>query len=81
MSFIHQYLIFDSHPAELLPQFCYLLFRSKCLYAMYVYKFDLMFNTYVTLASQEQRSSIQKAIFSLFSLYSILYSLQLVVCI
>ena len=34
MSFIHQCLIFDSHPAELLPQFCYLLFRSECLYAM-----------------------------------------------
>ena len=42
MSFKHQCLIFDSHPAELLPQFCYLLFRSECLYAMYVYKFDLM---------------------------------------
>ena len=26
MSFIHQCLIFDSHPAELLPQFCFLLF-------------------------------------------------------
>ena len=45
MSFIHQCLIFDSHPAELLPQFCYLLFRSECLYAMYVYKFDLMLHT------------------------------------
>ena len=31
--------------AELLPQFCYLLFRSKCLYAMHVYKFDLMLHT------------------------------------
>ena len=75
MSFIHQCLIFDSHPAELLPQFCYLPFRSECIYAMYAYV------TYVTLASQEQRSSIQKAIFCLFSFYSILYSLQLVVCI
>ena len=45
MSFIHQCLIFDSHPAELLPQFCYLLFRYECLYAMYVYKFDLMLHT------------------------------------
>ena len=45
MSFIHQCLIFDSHPAELIPQFCYLLFRSECLYAMYVYKFDLMLHT------------------------------------
>ena len=45
MSFIHQCLIFDSHPAELLPPFCYLLFRSECLYAMYVYKFDLMLHT------------------------------------
>ena len=81
MSFIHQCLIFDSHPAELLPQFCYLLFRSECLYAMYVYKFDLAYVTYVTLASQEQRSSNQKAVFCLFSFYSILYSLQLVVCI
>ena len=45
MSFIHQCLIFDSHPAELLPQFCYLLFRSECLYAMCVYKFDLMLHT------------------------------------
>ena len=36
MSFIHQCLIFDSHPAELLPQFCYLLLRSNvfmpCMY-------------------------------------------------
>ena len=70
MSFIHQCLIFDSHSAELLPQFCYLLSRSESLYAMYV-----------TLASQGQRSSIQKAVFCLFSFYSILYSLQLVVCI
>ena len=45
MSFIYQCLIFDSHPAELLPQFCYLIFRSECLYAMYVYKFDLMLHT------------------------------------
>ena len=45
MSFIHQCLIFDSHPAKLLPQFCYLLFRSECLFAMYVYKFDLMLHT------------------------------------
>ena len=45
MSFIHQCHIFDSHPAELLSQFCYLLFRSVCLYAMYVYKFDLMLHT------------------------------------
>ena len=45
MPFIHQYLIFDSHPAELLPQFYYLLFRSECLYAMNVYKFDLMLLT------------------------------------
>ena len=36
MSFIHQCLIFDSHPAELLPQFCYLQFRSECLYAIYL---------------------------------------------
>ena len=45
MSFIHQCLIFDSNQAELLPQFRYLLFRSECLYAMYVYKFDLMLHT------------------------------------
>ena len=45
MSLIHQCLIFDSHPAELLPQFCFLLFRSECLYAMYVYKFDIMLHT------------------------------------
>ena len=45
MCFIHQCLIFDSYPAELLPQFCYLLFRSECLYAMYVYKFDLTLHT------------------------------------
>ena len=45
MSFINHGPIFDSHLAELLPQFCYLLFRSECLYAMYVYKFDIMLHT------------------------------------
>ena len=79
MSFIHQCLIFDSHPAELLPQFCYLIFRSECLYAMYVYKFDLVLHTYISLTRTKFFNS--KGIFCLFSFYSILYSLQLVVCI
>ena len=42
MPFTHQCLIFDLHPAVLLPQFHYLLFRSECLYVMYVYKVDLI---------------------------------------
>ena len=79
MSFIHQCLIFDSHPAELLPQFCYLLFRSECLYAMYVYKFDLCYIRYISLTRTKVINS--KGNFCLFSFYSILYSLQLVVCI
>ena len=79
MSFIHQCLIFDSHPAELLPQFCYLLFRSECLYAMYVYKFDLCYIPYISLTRTNVFNSKGNFLFIFFLL--ILYSLQLVVCI
>ena len=80
MSFIHQCLIFDSHLAELLPQFCYMLIRSECFYGMYVYKFDLMLLTlHISLTRTKVFNS--KCIFCLFSFYSILYSWQLVVCI
>ena len=81
MSFIHQGHIFDSHPAELLPQFCYLLFRSECLYAMYVYKFDLMLRYIRYISITRTKVFNSKGNFCLFSFYSILYSLQLVVCI
>ena len=67
MSFIHQCLIFDSHPAELLPQFCYLLFRSDCLYAMYIYiSLTLCYIRYISLTRTEVFNSKGNFLFIFF---------------
>ena len=71
MSIIHQCLIFDSHPAELLPQFCYLLFRSECFMACMYISLTLCYIRYISLTRTKVFNSKGNCLFIFFLFNSI----------